>query len=143
MKNRHDQRVHAKPTQIVAGDSVRIRLPAPGHKLAPVYSDPIKVLRTKDNTVWTDDGKRWNVRRCIRVQSAMHQRHVDERRPVVLPVEFSHRVPDDSGDTTPSDDAAPRGEETDVNGGAPASHDVRRSSRHRRATDFGPFVLFD
>jgi hypothetical protein len=145
MKDRHDQRVHAKRTQIVAGDSIRVRLPSPGHKLAPVYSDPVRVTKAQGNTVWTTDGKRWNVRRCIKVQSAMRQRrNEDDRANSVVPSgTSSQRAADDGDNTEPSGDTITFNSGPDANDFAPAPPDLRRSSRARRSTDFGPFVLFD
>jgi transposase InsO family protein len=141
MKDRHDRRVHAKQTRIAAGDSIRVRLPSPGHKLAPVYSDPVQVTRSQGNTVWTADGKRWNVRRCIRVQSAMRRRNIENNTSVVPDAPASH--PDDADTTAPTGEPIACSSDLDTNGFAPAPSDVRRSSRARRSTDFGPFVLFD
>ena len=145
MKDRHDQRVHAKPTQIVAGDSVRIRLPSTGHKLAPVYTDPVLVTKSQGNTVWTADGKRWNVRRCIRVQSSMRQQQSVDGSASVVPSDTStQRNANHSDYTEPSDNTIAFNSSLDTTGFAPvAPPDLRRSSRARRSTDFGPFVLFN
>jgi RNase H-like domain found in reverse transcriptase/Integrase zinc binding domain/Integrase core domain/Reverse transcriptase (RNA-dependent DNA polymerase) len=65
MKNIHDVRKRTKASVFKPGDFIRIKLPTVAHKLAPVYSEPVGVTRVQGNTVWTADGKRWNLRRCI------------------------------------------------------------------------------
>ena len=62
MSKDHDARHRAKPTRLFAGDQVRIKVPNRAHKLAPVYSDPVRVTKVAGNTVWLANGQRWIAR---------------------------------------------------------------------------------
>ena len=62
-----------KAANIRPGDHVRVRLPVRSHKLSPDYSEPIKVRKANETTVWLDNEQRWSRRRCVKHQSAMKQ----------------------------------------------------------------------
>jgi hypothetical protein len=65
MASKHDLRKGAKAPEFKQGDYVRILLPNRAHKLSPSYSEPTRVSKANDNTVWLENGQRWNVRRGI------------------------------------------------------------------------------
>lgn len=67
----HDRRVHARPTSIVPGDLVRIRLPRRSHKLAQSYSELLTVKSVKGNYATLQNGQRWNIRRCLLAKSSL------------------------------------------------------------------------
>jgi hypothetical protein len=77
----HDHRTRATPTLLTAGDSVRIRLPKRGHKLAPVYSEPHEVAKVSGNCVVLRYGQRWNLRRCLRHRTSMRNLSADSAQP--------------------------------------------------------------
>ena len=61
----HDRKYREKLSSVKAGDLVHIKLPNRSHKLAPVYSEPQRVTKANETTVWPDNGQRWSLRRCI------------------------------------------------------------------------------
>lgn len=138
MAEHHDRRTRAVPTNIKPGDCVRILLPRRPHKLAPSYSDPYPVARVKGNTVWLQNGQRWNVRRCIRQQSSIRQATSAGQLPTADP-------PSSNREAAPTDD------DEEQNGptfsfaiGTPVRRDrtpgPRRSGRRRVQRDLGPVI---
>ena len=136
MASDHDARHHAKPTCLSAGDRVRIKVPNRAHKLAPVYSDPMLVTKVVGNTVWLENGQRWNVRRCLPCRSSLRQGSTstasvtssntpsplaDTEIPDVQGAMFAFRLP------TPPRPAA-------------VAAELRRSGRTRRPRDLGPVI---
>ena len=69
----HNARHHAEPTQLSAGYQVRIKVPNRAHKLAPVYSDLVRVIKVVGDTVWLKNGQRWNVRCCLSCHSSLRR----------------------------------------------------------------------
>ena len=67
----HDRKYRAKLSSVKAGDLVRIKLPNRSHKLAPVYSEPRRVTKANETTVWLDNGQRWSLRRCLLHRSSL------------------------------------------------------------------------
>ncbi len=57
---------HAKAPSFVAGDYIRTLRPFRAHKLDAKWSQPKKVVSVHNFTLTLDDGKKWNVRKCIR-----------------------------------------------------------------------------
>lgn len=152
MSKDHDARHHAKPTRVSAGDQVRIKVPTRAHKLAPVYSDPVRVTKVIGNTIWLENGQRWNVRRCLPCRSSL-------RRASPSPTSLtSSTTPSPLADTdedlgsTDEQGAAfvfrlpapsrPTGTQPVATGSVPAQSAAgpRRSQRTRRPRDFGPVV---
>jgi hypothetical protein len=128
----HDSRRRAKQPAFSAGDYVRIKLPTRPHKLANSYSEPCRVDRAKGNTVWLDNGQRWNVRRLIK--------H--------LPGTTTEQPTSRSNNCPKRTDAQPSDEDSDgptftfgTDGRPPRAAQgtgLRRSVRVRRQRDFGP-----
>ena len=48
----------AKPVDLHPGDSVRVRIPVRPHKLSPDYSEPLRVRKANETTVWLENGQR-------------------------------------------------------------------------------------
>ena len=71
LADHHDRKYRAKLSTVKAGDLVRIKLPNRSHKLAPVYSEPRRVTKANETTVWLDNGQRWNLRRCLLHRSSL------------------------------------------------------------------------
>ena len=115
-----------KSTDIRAGDSVRVRLPVRSHKMAPNYSEPLRVRKANGTTVWSDNGQRWSRRRCIK-----HQQAVKQQIPAQPPVQ-PHPGPTD---VEADDDEGP------IITFQPSPM-LRRSTRQRRQRDFSPFIRF-
>jgi hypothetical protein len=147
MSKDHDARHRAKPTRLFAGDQVRIKVPNRAHKLAPVYSDPVRVTKVAGNTVWLANGQRWNVRRCLPCRSSLRQEtsstlstsstpsssSVDDEDPGITDDQgalFVFRLPTSSPPSAVAAGSAP----------AQGTTGVRRSQRERRPRDFGPVV---
>lgn len=152
MQATHDKRHHVKRPLFKAGDLIRIKLPSIPHKLAPAYSEQRRVRRAAGNTVWTDDGKKWNVRRCILSRSSIKHRHS------ALSTETA--VGDPPPEQRKDKEASRRTAETDDNEAPTFSMPLpsvnvertpqpdcgtapRRSTRIRRPPDFTDFVLYD
>ena len=115
-----------KTSVIKAGDYVRIRLPTREHKLSPVYSEPRLVARANDTTVWLANGQRWNRRRCLihRPLLKSQSKNIEEQHQG----EHCDFYESDDIDTTQFT--------------FPAGPQLRRSTRQRRARDFGPFIRY-
>jgi RNase H-like domain found in reverse transcriptase/Reverse transcriptase (RNA-dependent DNA polymerase)/Integrase zinc binding domain/Integrase core domain len=138
MATEHNTKRRATTPTFAAGDYVRIQLPTRPHKLANTFSEPHRVARAKGNTVWLDNGQRWNVRRLIK----------HEQRPKLSATASS----DKSVRQNSSCHAQSYDEETSLNDGPTftfaATPDIiqpigpRRSNRIRRQRDFGPFVKY-
>jgi hypothetical protein len=131
MSKQHDRRYRAKRPTIQAGDMVRIRIPNPRHKLAPVYSEPLVVNKAVGNTVWLANGQRWNVRRCLR-----HKSSLSTSLPVPTGVNSSNVVPVADAENSDSDIAGP------VFEFSRKQQHPRRSQRVIRPRDFGPYVRY-
>lgn len=123
MATDHDRRSHARPTAIRSGDLVRILLPRRSHKLAQSYSEPSTVKSFKGNCVTLQNGQRWNIRRCLRVNPTSEEPRADSSL-------------DNSDDRTSF--SFPVGDPSIVQ--SPEHEPVRRSARIRIARDFGPVV---
>ena len=50
---------------------MRIKLPNRSHKLAPAYSEPRRLTKANETTVWLDNGERWSLRCCILHRSSL------------------------------------------------------------------------
>ena len=123
----HDRRYRAKSPLIKSGDFVRIKLPIVPHKLAPRYSEPRTVVKAAGNTVWLQNGQRWNVRRCLLHRSVLKQ----------PPPEMTSLV-------GPSVQAPLCGDEdvpVPVCMRVPQQQ-LRRSQRMRRPRDMGPAIVY-
>jgi hypothetical protein len=133
MAKNHDARYHAKTTLISAGDQVRIKVPNRAHKLAPVFTDPVRVTKVVDNTVWLENGQRWNVRRCLPHRSSL--RHGSTSPTAVT--SSSSPTPETDADSDEQDAVfivrLPKASAAPVVTAA-----LRRSERTRRPRDFGP-----
>jgi len=113
-----------KAANIRPGDHVRVRLPVRSHKLSPDYSEPIKVRKANETTVWLDNGQRWSRRRCIKHQSAMKQ-----------PIS-AQSLAQPHPTSVEADDV----QEPTIT--FPLGRQLRRSTRQHRQRDFGPFICF-
>jgi RNase H-like domain found in reverse transcriptase/Integrase zinc binding domain/Integrase core domain len=56
---------HAKESQVKVGDRVRTLRPSHKHKLDAKWSLPKQVVAVHNATLTLDDGRKWNVRKCI------------------------------------------------------------------------------
>ena len=138
MADRHDRKFHAAQTQFKAGEWVRVKLPTRAHKSAPVFSEPFKIAKAAGNTVWLTNGKRWNVRRCIRHRSAMTS---STPQPVaVSPAAATPPITteDEEADSATFGFSFDRPAVTVAAG----QNGPRRSGRIRRPIDFGPYNLY-
>jgi len=115
----------AKTVDIRPGDSVRIRIPVRSHKLSPDYSEPLRVRKANETTVWLENGQRWSRRRCIKHQPAMRQ-PVPAQSPVQPHPTDVEADDDDEGPVITF----------------PANRMPRRSSRQHRQRDLGPVIRF-
>ena len=124
----HDRRHRAKTPLIKSGDFVRIKLPIVSHKLAPKYSEPRAVVKAVGNTVWLQNGQRWNVRRCLLYRSILKQPAPEmtssAKPPLQVPSSMEEDVP------VPVCMRVPHQQ----------PQQLRRSQRRRRAIDFGPVI---
>jgi hypothetical protein len=137
MAEQHDRRFHAAQPQFRAGDWIRVKLPTREHKLVPVFSEPFEVTRAAGNTVWLKNGKRWNVRRCIRHRSSLKP---TTPRPVTPSVAL---LPQSTANEQEDDLATfsfQMGEPAAAAAAAAEQNGPRRSARVRRPRDFGPVV---
>ena len=139
----HDVRHHAKPTSLSAGDQVRIKVPNRAHKLAPVYSDPMRVTKVVGNTVWLENGQRWNVRRCLPHRSSL-RRGSTPPTPMTSPTASPTLA-----DTEDTDNLDEQGAtfvfrlpttQRPAAAEAAVATEPRRSGRTRRPRDFGPVI---
>ena len=68
-----DKNRHAKPTQVLDGDYVRMKRPVKHDKLELTWSKTtFKVIVTKGRTLTLNNGQRWNVAKylfCLRPES--------------------------------------------------------------------------
>lgn len=139
MADRHNARFHAVQPTFKPGDWVRIKLPTRPHKLAPVFSEPYEVVKAAGNTIWLRDGRRWNVRRCIRYRSSLKAAPTvpptapSVRDTEVQPSCFDDDEPDSATFAFPVD--GPRAAAQGQGLGGP-----RRSTRIRHPRDFGPVI---
>ena len=155
MSRDNDIRHHAKPTCLSAEDQVRIKVPNRAHKLAPVYSDPVRVTKVIGNTVWLENGQRWNVRRCLPCRSSLRRESlspttltssttpsplVDTDKDLGTTDEqgamFVFRLPTPPGPPT----AATRNDASRSATTTQSATGRRRSQRTRRQRDFGPVI---
>lgn len=121
----HDRRHRAKTPNIKCGDFVRIKLPIVSHKLAPRYSEPRAVVKAAGNTVWLQNGQRWNVRRCLLHRSTLKQPASGMTSSVKPSMPASSS--EDEEDPIPVIMRVPQ-------------QQVRRSQRVCRPRDFGPVI---
>ena len=150
MADYHDRRKHARPTQIKAGDQVRILLPVRAHKLAPKYSDLHRVVRASNNTVWLENGQRWNVRRLLLRRSSSKQSPTLPSSPLpVQPTVTSSRdiqIESDVDEQSPTFTFPSRQQQqqrTQRQGHTqqqPHPQQLRRSQRQPKPRDFGPVI---
>ena len=119
----HDRRYRAKSPQIKSGDFVRIKLPIVSHKLAPRYSEPRAVVKAAGNTVWLQNGQRWNVRRCLLHRPVLKQPPPKMTSSVQVPLSGDEDVP------VPVCMRVPQ-------------QQLRRSQRMRRPRDMGPAIVY-
>jgi hypothetical protein len=134
MKQRHDRKFRARQTIIEPGDLVRIMLPRRSHKLAAKYSNPFPVGRVSGNTVYLVDGRRWNLRRCIRHQAAKDS----ESSQAAPSADMSSESESEEAEDSPQF-LLPAVDQPAVPVlAAPVA--VRRSTRVRRQVDFGPVL---
>ena len=128
----HDRRHRAKLPLIKSGDFVRIRLPIVSHKLAPRYSEPRAVVKAAGNTVWLQNGQRWNVRRCLLHRSVLKQPAPE----MMSSVKPSVQAPSNSDEDVPMPVCmrVPQQQQQ------PQPQQLRRSQRMRRPRDFGPAI---
>ncbi len=126
----HDRRHRAKASIIKPGDFVRIRLPVVPHKLAPRYSEPRAVVKAAGNTVWLQNGQRWNLRRCLLHRSVLKQS---------TPATTSSVEPPDHASSS-SDEDSPMPVCLRVPQQQQQPQQARRSQRMRRPRDFGPVI---
>jgi len=113
-----------KPADLRPGDYVRVRLPVRSHKLSSEYSEPLRVHKANETTVWLDNGQRWSRRRCIKHQPAIRQ-----QMPAQSPVQ-----------PHPTDVEADDDDQPVIT--FPSNWMLRRSSRQHRQRDLGPVVRF-
>jgi hypothetical protein len=133
----HDKKYKAQSTVIKVGDWVRIKLPAIQHKLARPYSSPAKVIKVNATTVWLADGKRWNMRRVLKVtppgeQSGQHIR--------TMPLKTSQHNQQANTDSNDEQDG-PTFSFTSAST-IPEPVAPRRSTRIRAQRDFGPALRY-
>ena len=148
MADYHDRRKHARPTQIKAGDQVRILLPVRAHKLAPKYSELHRVVRASNNTVWLENGQRWNVRRLLLHRLSLNQSPTPPSSPLpVQPTVTSSRdiqIESDVDEQSPTFTFPRRQQQRTQRHGhqqqQPQPQPLRRSQRQPKPRDFGPFV---
>ena len=141
MAQQHDRRTGAIPSTIRPGDSVRILLPKTAHKLAQIYSEPRSVVKVRGNTVWLQDGKAWNIRRCLLHRLLINRSSKDQTASATGRANPSSTP--DTGESNTGDDAddAPAFGFNPPPPGAPP--EPRRSSRHHRPRDFGrDFIMY-
>ena len=126
----HDRRHRSKSPLIKLGDFVRIRLPIVSHKLAPRYSEPRAVVKAAGNTVWLQNGQRWNVRRCLLHRSVLKQPAPE----MMSSVKLSVQAPSSSDEDVPMPVCmrVPQQQQQ--------PQQLRRSQRMRRPRDFGPAI---
>jgi hypothetical protein len=130
----HDKRHHAKSPSIAPGDCVRLLLPRRSHKLARTFSDPHLVVKVTGNTVFLENGQRWNVRRCVLYRSSLKRRQQSEpsssSEQLAAPAEPSEEdcaVFDIPLLTSPAQ-------------GPGQAVPLRRSARVHRRVDYGPVI---
>ena len=124
----HDRRHRAKTPHIKSGDFVRIKLPTVSHKLAPRYSEPRAVVKAVGNTVWLQNGQRWNVRRCLLRRSTLKQPAPGMTSAIKPPVQEPSSMEEEGPITVYM--RVPQQQ----------PQQVRRSQRLRRPMDFGPVI---
>jgi hypothetical protein len=137
----HDRKFRAKLSSVKAGDLVRIKLPTRSHKLAPTYSEPRRVSKANETTVWLENGQRWSLRRCL-----LHRSSLRATEQSTAPMTSSSDAASSIDDSDPAADA-------DESQGPvftfrlPTSpqaqgqvQEPRRSARVRKQRDFGPVV---
>lgn len=135
MAAHYGQHRHAKPGTVRAGDQVRIQLPVRAHKLASKYSEPMVVQKAIGNTVWLENGQKWNLRRVLPHKTILCQPKSQDPPP---PPPSSSETAGDDVAIYPFPVAEPWPRPTDVGrqpGPKPPPH---RSQRRRRAKAFGP-----
>jgi hypothetical protein len=139
MAKRHDQKFHAAQPQFKAGEWIRVKLPTRAHKLAPVFSEPFEIAKAAGNTVWLTNGKRWNVRRCIRHKSAMTS---STQHPIAASSAAAAAAATPLINDEENEDSATFGfsfGSPEVTTGS-GQNGPRRSGRIRRPRDFGPVI---
>ena len=119
----HDRRYRAKSPLIKPGDFIRIKLPIVSHKLAPRYSEPRAVVKAAGNTVWLQNGHRWNVRRCLLHRSVLKQPPPEMTSSVQAPLSGDEDVPVTICMREPQ-------------------QQLRRSQRMHRPRDMGPASVY-
>jgi len=62
----------AKTADLRPGDSVRVCIPVRSDKLSLDYSEPLRVRKANETTVWLENGQRWSRRRCT-IASSINQ----------------------------------------------------------------------
>ena len=134
MSTYHDRRKHARPTEVKAGDYVRILLPQRKHKLFRSFSDPVLVTRVKGNMVYVNNGQRWNLRRCVK-----HHPLLKSSNTSVAPLDCNDQLSvADAESDCPTFNFA-------VSQSVPLESHVtvpRRSTRVRTQRDLGPVIRF-
>jgi len=128
MSDDHDLRHRAKLPLIKSGDFVRIKLPIVSHNLAPKYSEPRAVVKAAGNTIWLQNGQRWNVRRCL-----LHRSVLKESAPEMM---SSVKPPVQTPSSTDEDAPMP------VCLRVQQPQQLRRSQCMRRPRDFGPAIVY-
>ena len=83
-----DTRYKAKLPESDVGHSVRVKKPLRGHKLKPVLSDPLKVMkRIGPSTFQLQDGTKWNACRLVHAKvpvSSPNNNHFIDDVPIVI-----------------------------------------------------------
>jgi hypothetical protein len=69
-----DKHRNAKVPTIQAGDYVRVSKQSVPHKLAPVWSKPLRVSKVNGASLLLENGQRWNVRKCLLHKPALKNR---------------------------------------------------------------------
>ena len=102
------------------------------HKLAPVSTDPVRVTKVVDNTVWLKNGQRWNVRRCLPHRSSL-------RHELTLPMSMtsSSKLSPETDADSDEQDALFIFRLPKASGAPMVSAELRCSGRARRPRDFG------
>ena len=142
MAAHYDQKHRVKAGTVKAGDKVRILLPVRAHKLAPKFSEPITVKKAVENTVWLENGQKWNLRRILLHKSSL--RSETSSAAATTPPSSECPVPepiddDDEEPHFPFPLAAPMPANRGLAVAAPAPVvPVRCSTRMRRPNVFGP-----
>ncbi len=60
-----DTKRHAATPTVRVGDFVRTRIPVRSHKLAPMWSEPQRVVAICGPSVVVENGRRWNIASCL------------------------------------------------------------------------------